>query len=94
MDRKEDFHVYYELAFGMHPAEELYDLRSDPGQLHNVAADPEYAEILHELSTQLQEYTAGTGDPRALGQDAPWDYYPYYGLRRNKDWYVEAKSAN
>ena len=91
MEQKEDFEKYYNLAFDMRPPEELYDLKSDPGQLNNVAALHEYSDILNELSTQLQEYTARTGDPRALGLDAPWDYYPYYGGKKNKDWYVEEK---
>ena len=32
-----------------------------------------------------------TGDPRALGKDAPWDYYPYYGLKKNQDWTVASR---
>lgn len=91
LENMEGFQKFYQLAFGKRPSEELYDLRSDPGQLKNVAALPEYSEILNELSTQLQEYTAKTGDLRALGEDAPWDYYPYYGRRINKNWSVDKK---
>jgi len=91
MDKKGDYQEFYELAFGKRPAEELYDLRADPGQINNVAALTEYSEILNELSTQLQKYTTKTSDPRALGEDAPWDYYPYYGACRNKDWAVDKK---
>ncbi len=86
------FQEFHELAFGRRPAEELYDLRSDPGQLKNVASLPNYAEIRRTLSGRLERYTKQTGDPRALGKDAPWDYYPYYGLRRNKDWTVDERS--
>lgn len=82
---------FYDRAFAKRPAEELYDLRSDPFQLNNVASLPQYAGIKEELSTLLQEYTAMTGDPRALGKDAPWDYYPYYGLTINKNWTVDQK---
>ena len=35
--------AYYELAYGKRPREELYDLKSDPHQVKNVAADPAYA---------------------------------------------------
>jgi len=91
MERKEEFSAFYNLAFGKRPAEELYDLRSDPGQVNNLAELQEYAEVLNELSARLLDYTAGTGDPRALGLDAPWDYYPYYGVRKNKDWYVDER---
>ena len=44
-----------------------------------------------QLRTQLQAHLAKTGDPRALGLDAPWDYYPYYGRKVNKDWKVDPK---
>ena len=33
------------------PRYELYDLRDDPGELHNLATDPEHAEVLARLST-------------------------------------------
>jgi len=91
MENREDYQEFYELAFGKRPAEELYDLKKDPGQVNNVAGLEEYAEIREKLSSKLQDYTAETGDPRALGEDAPWDFYPYYGQRRNDDWYVEKR---
>ena len=43
---KDDLHrKLYELSFGKRPAEELYDCRKDPGQLVNLAGDPDYADI-------------------------------------------------
>ena len=92
LENEEEFQEYYDLAFGMRPVEELFDLRSDPGQINNVAGLGEYSEIREELSNRLEEYTSETGDPRALGKDAPWDFYPYYGRRVNKDWYVDVNS--
>lgn len=89
MDKKDVYAKYHYLAFGKRPAEELYDLRTDPGQLTNVAADPAYAAAKNTLSARLQQYTARTGDPRALGKEAPWDYYPYYGTRKTPDWKVD-----
>jgi arylsulfatase A-like enzyme len=91
LDNQERFKKYYQLAFGKRLAEELYDLKEDPGQIYNVAMDPEYAEIKEKLAAQLQQYTAATGDPRALGKEAPWDFYPYYGYRKNEDWTVDKK---
>ena len=83
-----------ELAFGMRPAEELYDLKNDPHQMNNLAGNIEYLGKQGELRNRLFEHLKKTKDPRALGQDAPWDYYPYYGLRRNKDWKVDPKPAS
>ena len=37
---------YFQLVFAKRPAEELYDLTKDPGQVRNVAADPAYAQAL------------------------------------------------
>ena len=93
MDNKDKpgFKRLYDLAFAKRPAEELYDIRKDPGQLVNVALDPEYAEARRKLSARLQKHLARNGDPRALGRDAPWDYYPYYGRKVNKDWKVDPK---
>ena len=81
----------YDLAFAKRPAEELYHVGRDPGQLVNLAGNPEFAVIQKKLASQLQTHLVRTKDPRALGLEAPWDYYPYYGLRRNKNWRVDPK---
>lgn len=38
------------------PAEELYDLESDPYEVHNVALDPQYSKIKETLSDALDEW--------------------------------------
>jgi len=57
----------FRLSFDKRPADELYDLRKDPGQLNNVADVPEYVERKNELAEMLMEELRSTGDPRALG---------------------------
>lgn len=69
----------FDLAFGKRPAEELYDLRLDPGQLHNVAGQAEYAAAQKALAAQLEAKLKATGDPRATGGPLPWDDAPYPG---------------
>jgi arylsulfatase A-like enzyme len=69
----------YDLSFGKRPAEELYDLRKDPDQLHNLADRPEYAEVRSELEARLMAELRETGDPRAVGGDGRLEGYPYYG---------------
>ena len=93
MDNKDSpaFKRLYDLSFAKRPAEELYDVRKDPNQMVNLALQPEYAEARKKLSARLQKHLQKTGDPRALGKDAPWDYYPYYGRKVNKDWKVDPK---
>jgi N-sulfoglucosamine sulfohydrolase len=45
------------------PREELYDLKKDPNELKNVAADPAYAEVLRDLRRRLRAWQEETNDP-------------------------------
>jgi N-sulfoglucosamine sulfohydrolase len=74
----------FELSFGKRPAEELYDLRTDPDQIHNVAGRAEYREAQRKLAADLTRHLRETGDPRALGKPARWDGYPYHANYRDK----------
>ena len=67
----------FEWGFGKRPAEELFEIANDPGQVNNLASDPAYAEVKKQLSAELDEHLAATKDPRAEGS-APWESYPYY----------------
>lgn len=42
--------------------DELFDLRSDPGELRNVADEPESREIVHTLRERLLRWMLDTGD--------------------------------
>jgi arylsulfatase A-like enzyme len=69
----------YQLCFAKRPADELYDLRKDPDQLINVAADPQYALELRELRGRLMGELEVTKDPRVVGGGEKFDEYPYLG---------------
>ncbi len=75
---------FFELCFGKRPAEELYILKDDPHQLHNVAGQPEYAKAQKNLRMQLDKWMRDTADPRATTDDDRWDKYPYLGERGPK----------
>jgi uncharacterized sulfatase len=64
---------FYQAAFGLRPAEELYDVVADPDELHNLAADPAHAETLKKMRAELDRWMADTGDPRAKGETDLWD---------------------
>jgi hypothetical protein len=74
----------FELSFGRRPAEELYDLRQDPDQMRNVAGQTAYAVVQRRLADDLMSRLRETGDPRGLGQPAPWDGYTYHAFYRDK----------
>ncbi|MFT5857488.1 MAG: N-sulfoglucosamine sulfohydrolase, partial [Verrucomicrobiales bacterium] len=80
-----------ELAFGMRPAEELYDLKTDPHQMVNLVSSAAYVRIRAELRKQLFDHLRTTEDPRVVGGVVDWDYYPYYGRISTKGWAVDSK---
>ena len=82
-----------ELAFGMRPAEELYDLKNDPHQMVNLAGSPTMTETQASLRGQLFDHLKKTRDPRVVGGTVDWDYYPYYGRISTKGWSVDEKST-
>lgn len=75
-----DVTFYFELAMGKRPPEELYDISTDPGQIHNLARDAHYLEIKNLLASELEQYLLNTGDPRQSGV-TPWDEYLYTGAK-------------
>ena len=77
MEHREAHPLAFALCFGKRPAEELYDLASDPWQLVNLAANPAYAEARAALSTTLDAELRRLGDPRLRGEGEVFDTSPY-----------------
>ena len=44
------------------PAEELYDLRNDPYEIYNLAADPQYAQVVEKYAQILEDWIKETND--------------------------------
>jgi uncharacterized sulfatase len=68
---------HYERAFGKRPAEELFDIATDPEQLFNVAADSKYAKAKAEVAKKLADELARCGDPRVAESDVPFERPPF-----------------
>ncbi len=77
VDNRDDPHVgpFFHLAVDKRPAEELYDIRKDPGCLVNLAADQRHAELTERLRTRLFERLRATSDPRVLGHGDVFETY-------------------
>ncbi|MFT4094612.1 MAG: sulfatase [Niabella sp.] len=70
---------FFNLGMGMRPAIELFDVKNDPDELHNLANDPKYATVKADLVKKLDDYLVKTKDPRAIGGDTRlWDKAPYF----------------
>jgi N-sulfoglucosamine sulfohydrolase len=88
IDHRDDPKVapLYELSFGKRPAEELYDCRTDPHQMKNLAADAAHADAKKKIAADLEKYLAETKDPRIIGGEK-FDEYPYTGSAKEKEAY-------
>lgn len=79
----------FQLSFGLRPEEELYDVKKDPYQLHNLADDPAFAEVKIALRQQLIAWMEETNDPRFENPKSTfWDqvrYTPDYQMK-DIDW--------
>ena len=70
-------------AMRFEPIEELYDSKSDPHMVKNLAADPSYVKVLKLMRQRLDEWMIETIDlgimaeaevhKRAEGKSAHWD---------------------
>ncbi len=68
---------HYDYAFGKRPGEELYDLKNDPDQIHNVAADPAFATTKKKLSERLLKVLVEAKDPRITGDGLTFERPPF-----------------
>ena len=66
----------FELACGKRPAEEFYDVRKDPAQMHNITGSSRAKDRCRE---RLRKELVATRDPRETGGEILWDTYPYVG---------------
>ncbi|MEX2185779.1 MAG: sulfatase-like hydrolase/transferase, partial [Pirellulales bacterium] len=70
---------YFDHAYGRRPREELFDLKKDPHQMQNVAADPSYAKVAAGLRQRLMAELSRTGDPRLVDDGKFFETPPMAG---------------
>lgn len=76
--RNEDqVQIPYALGFAKRPSEELYVLDTDPHYMHNVADDPNFADIKADLSAKLENELRKQQDPRILDEHCRYEASPY-----------------
>ena len=74
---QEVYKKHYEWAFAKRPVHELYDVKNDPTQLHNLAGDNDYHKVLSSLRNKLINYLRKTEDPRFTDEVPRFNAYPY-----------------
>ena len=78
----------FDAAVAIRPAEELYDIRQDPGCLNNLAQKPNHQSLRKSLENQLNAYLTDTGDLRVTSPERAndWEMYPRHSSLR---WFPE-----
>ena len=64
---------------GKRPREELYVLKDDPDQIHNVATDENYSKIKAQLNRKLMGQLKRLKDPRVTGDGMTFEKEPFVG---------------
>ena len=72
---------FFHLAVDKRPEEELYDIKTDPACIHNLAEDPNHKKTAKKLWKMLAAELRKTGDPRMKGSDVFESYRRYSSLR-------------
>lgn len=70
------YKLYIDYAYAKKPYEELYDLKKDPEQLHNVAGLTQYKDAKSRLSKMMDKILIETKDPR-MSENPPFENPPY-----------------
>jgi arylsulfatase A-like enzyme len=71
--------THFDWVYGKRPREELYDLKADPHQSQNVAAEPKYAPTRAALEKRLMDELHRTGDPRLVDNGKFFETPPIAG---------------
>ena len=79
-------------SFGMRPAYELYNIKTDPECMHNLVDESEYATLKSKLARQLEKELKGQQDPRIFGNGDYFDKIPYID-NSGKDFYNRYKAG-
>lgn len=65
----------FDMGFGKRPSEELYVIKNDPYNIHNVADLPQYADTKKQLKERLLQWMKTQKDPRLNGGGDEIDRY-------------------
>jgi hypothetical protein len=74
---EENDRSYWNWSFGKRQELELYNIKTDPLCLSNLATETNYSEILVQLQNQLYQELKQQGDPRMSGNGHLFDEYKY-----------------
>ena len=74
-----EWKAHYQWVYGPRPKYELYDLKADPHETKNLAADPSRASLKADLEKRLLAELTRTGDPRLIEEGTFFETPPLSG---------------
>jgi len=80
--KQEKYQKIFKLAFGKRPPEELYNIKTDPECLNNLAYIDKYKYVMKSLREILKKNLKAQKDPRMLGKGDIFESYPRYSFMR------------
>ena len=75
---------HFDKVYGKRPLIELFDLKSDPHEMHNLAGHQQYADLEEELTKRLLDEMQRTGDPRLIREGEFYETPPMAGPLKKK----------
>jgi len=79
LGRKDRANKFWQLNFGLRPAEEFYDRSKDAGCIHNLASDAVNVSGMKLLRDRMENELRSQNDPRMAGNGQVFDNYPATG---------------
>jgi len=75
LNRSGENHEFWNLNFGKHPREELYQITIDEDCMNNLASNEKFTDIKQELKIILESELKKQHDPRVFGKGEIFDNY-------------------
>lgn len=75
---------HFDKVYGKRPLIELFDLKNDPHEMHNLAGHQQYAALEEELTKRLLDEMQRTGDPRLIREGEFYETPPMAGPLKKK----------
>ncbi len=66
---------YWQMNFGLRPADELYDLKSDSDCVRNLVGESAHTDLVTELRERMESELKSQNDPRMFGKGEIFDQY-------------------
>lgn len=73
--------ILWQLSFGKRPQEELYNVKTDPLCLNNLAAESDFKALKEKLHQQMTNELTAQKDPRILGKGDIFESYKISPLK-------------